>query len=179
MDAATGGADGSIHAETIDGEKSGATDGGCLFLFGGFGKRGEDEAVEGGRGLGSALGSGKRKVESGKRVGKRTLALLAEVAVQPGLVGTGGGVGLKASLPLGELRGVGIDGLDLLREVLERAAGSGLRFGGPALVGVLDDVSLLHAVADAIDDLVATLQRAVDVSNGGCGIDFSHRKVGS
>ena len=45
-----------------------------------FGKFGEDEAVESGWGLGSALG-GRAEMEGGKRIGKGTLALLANVAV--------------------------------------------------------------------------------------------------
>jgi len=72
------------------------------------------------------------------------------------------------------LHGVGIDGFDLLRERLERPAVLRLCFGGLAFVGVLDDVRLLHAVTDAINDLVAALECAVDVGNGGCGIDFCH-----
>ena len=69
----------------------------CLKLFGSFcsfGKFGEDEAVESGWGLGSALG-GRAEMESGKRIGKRTLALLADVAVELGLILASGGVRLE------------------------------------------------------------------------------------
>ena len=113
-------------------------------------------------------------MEGGKRIGKGTLLLLADIAVELGFVRAGGCIGFKAGLPLGELHGVGIDGFDLLRERLERTAVLRLCFGGLAFVGVLDDVRLLHTVTDAIDDLVATVECAVDVGNGGCGIDFCH-----
>ena len=141
----------------------------CLNLFGSFcsfGKFGEDEAVEGGRGLRGALGGG-AEMEGGKRIGKGTLALLAEVAVQLGLVSAGGCVGFEAGLPVGELGRVGIDSLDLLREVFESGSGLVLLVGGLAFVGVLDYIRLLYAVTDTIDDLVAALQCAVDVGDGG------------
>ena len=57
-----------------------AMDGGFLLLLGSFGKFGEDEAVEGSRGLRGAFG-GRAEMESGKRIGKGTLALLADIAV--------------------------------------------------------------------------------------------------
>ena len=141
----------------------------CLKLFGRFccfGKFGEDEAVEGGGWFGCALGGG-AEMESGQRIGKGTLALLADVAVQLGLILASGGVRLEKGLPLGELSRVGIDSLDLLREVFESGSGLGLLVGGLAFIWVLDDIRLLYAVTDTIDDLVAALQCAVDVGNGG------------
>ena len=51
--------------------------GSCFLLFG---EGGEDEAVEGGRGLRGALG-GRAEMEGGQRIGKGTFALLADVAV--------------------------------------------------------------------------------------------------
>ena len=141
----------------------------CLKLFGRFccfGEFGEDEAVESGWGLGSALG-GRAEMEGGKRIGKRTLALLADVAVELGLILASGGVRLETGLPVGELGSVGIDSFDLLREVFESGSGFGLLAGRLAFVGVLDDIRLLYAVTDTIDDLVAALQCAVDVGNGG------------
>ena len=106
-------------------------------------------------------------MEGGKRIGKGTVALLADVAVQLGLILAGRGVRLETGLPFGELDRVGIDSLDLLREVFESGSGLGLLVGGLAFVGVLDDIRLLYAVTDTIDDLVAALQCAVDVGNGG------------
>ena len=141
----------------------------CLKLFGRsccFGEFGEDEAVEGGWGLGSALGGG-AEMEGGQRIGKGTLALLADVAVELGLILASGGVRLEAGLPVGELSRVGIDSFDLLCEVFESGSGLSLLVGGLAFVGVLDDIRLLYAVTDTIDDLVAALQCAVDVGNGG------------
>ena len=131
-----------------------------------FGEGGEDEAVEGGRRFGCALGGG-AEMEGGKRIGKGTLALLADVAVELGLILASRSVRLEACLPVGELGRVGVDSLDLLREFFESGSGLVLLVGGLAFIGVLDDIRLLHAVTDTIDDLVATLQCAVDVSNGG------------
>ena len=131
----------------------------CLKLFGRFccfGKFGEDEAVEGGRGLRGALG-GRAEMEGGKRIGKGTVALLADVAVELGLILAGRGVRLEAGLPFGELSRVGIDSLDLLREVFESGSGLCLLVGGLAFVGVLNDIRLLYAVTDTIDDFVAAL----------------------
>ena len=141
----------------------------CLKLFGRFccfGKFGEDEAVEGGWGLRGALGGG-AEMESGKRIGKGTLALLADVAVELRLILASGGVRLETGLPLCELGRVGIDSFDLLCEVFESGSGLGLLVGGFAFVLVLDDIRLLYAVTDTIDDFVAALQCAVDVGNGG------------
>ena len=105
-------------------------------------------------------------MKGGKRIGKRTLALLADVAVQLGLILTGRGVRLEAGLPFGELDRVGIDSFDLLCEVFESGSGLCLLVGGLAFEWVLDDIRLLYAVTDTIDDLVAALQCAVDVGNG-------------
>ena len=74
-----------------------------------------------------------------------------------GLILAGGGISFEACLPVGELGRVGIDSLDLLREVFESGSGLGLLAGGFAFVGVLDDIRLLYAVTDTIDDLVAAL----------------------
>lgn len=54
----------------------------CVLLFG---EGREDEAVEGGGRLGGALIGG-AEMEGGKRIGKGTLLLLADVAVELGLV---------------------------------------------------------------------------------------------
>lgn len=113
-------------------------------------------------------------MEGGKRIGKGTLALLADVAVELGLILASGGVRLETGLPFGELDRVGIDSFDLLREVFESGSGLSLFCGGLAFVGVFDDIRLLYAVTDTIDDLVAALQCAVDVGNGGRGVDFCH-----
>lgn len=113
-------------------------------------------------------------MEGGKRISKGTLALLADIAVQLGLILASGGVRLETGLPFGELSRVGIDSLDLLCEVFESGSGLGLLVGGLAFVGVLYDIRLLYAVADTIDDFVASLQCAVDVGNGGRWVDFCH-----
>ena len=76
-------------------------------------------------------------MEGGKRIGKGTLALLADVAVELGLILASGGVRLETSLPVGELDWVGIDSLDLLREVFESGSGLGLLVGGLAFVWCL------------------------------------------
>ena len=145
----------------------------CVLLFG---EGGEDEAVEGGRGLGGAVG-GWTEMEGGQRIGKGSLALLADVAVQLLLILAGGSKRFEACLPFGELHGVGIDGFDLLRERLERPAILRLGFCGLAFIGVLDDIRLLHAVTDTINDLVAAPECSANVSKMGCWIDFCHRKV--
>ena len=113
-------------------------------------------------------------MEGGQRIGKGTLALLADIAVELGLILAGRSVRLEAGLPVGELGRVGIDSLDLLREVFESGSGLSLLVGGFAFVRVLDDIRLLYAVTDTIDDLVAALQCAVDVGNGGGWIDFCY-----
>ena len=104
----------------------------CVLLFG---EGGQDEAVEGCGRLGGAVGGG-TEMEGGKRIGKGTLALLADIAVQLGLILASGSIGFEAGLPVGELSRVGVDSLDLLRERLERPAVLRLGFCGLAFVGV-------------------------------------------
>ena len=113
-------------------------------------------------------------MEGGQRIGKGTLALLADIAVELGLILAGRSVRLETGLPLCELGRVGIDSFDLLCEVFESGSGLGLLVGGFAFVLVLDDIRLLYAVTDTIDDLVAVLQCAVDVGNRGRWVDFCH-----
>ena len=92
-------------------------------------------------------------------------ALLGKISIQSLAVLLGGDIGLPTSLPIGKLYRVGIDGFDLCRPFAKGIACGDLFVGGFARIWMYDHISLLDAIAGAVDDFIVFSEFAGHVGN--------------